>query len=76
MIAPTAAFRDVPALSAETAAELVLRPLSTKERHVGTLPASLFELAHRIAPQWMERLLSYAHRGLPSEQAAAIGGSA
>jgi short-subunit dehydrogenase len=62
MIAPTEAYRDVEALSPEQAADLVLRPLITHEKQLGTRLANLFSLAHIVAPEAVERLINFGHR--------------
>jgi short-subunit dehydrogenase len=62
MIAPTGAYRNVDALSPEQAADLVLRPLITHEKQLGTRLANLFSLAHVVAPEAVERLISFGHR--------------
>jgi short-subunit dehydrogenase len=62
MIAPTDAYRDVEALSPEQAADLVLRPLITHEKQLGTRLANLFSLAHIVAPEAALRLISFGHR--------------
>src|SRR6185312_15716149 len=50
MIEPTAAYRNVAALTPEAAARLVLRPLVTRERQLGTRIALLCSLGYVIAP--------------------------
>jgi short-subunit dehydrogenase len=65
MIAPTAEYRDAPALSPEEAAQLVLRALVTGESRLGTRLGKLFELAHAIAPALVERALGAGHRLVP-----------
>jgi len=62
MIAPTEEYRDVDALSPEQAADLVLRPLITHEKQLGTRLANLFSLAHVVAPDIVERVVAYGHR--------------
>jgi short-subunit dehydrogenase len=68
MIAPTAAFADQPALSPEQAADMVLRPLVTHERQLGTLTAAIFGVAQLVAPTATERLLSLAGHMLDDAQ--------
>lgn len=62
MIAATAAFVRMPALSPEQAADMVLRPLVTHETRLGTRLANLFSLGQVVAPALAERLLSFGHR--------------
>ena len=62
MISPTEAYRDAPALSPAQAADLVLRPLVTHEKQLGTWLGSLFGLAHIVAPDALEHALSAGHR--------------
>ena len=64
MIAPTPAFRNARALSPEQAAELVLRPLVTRERALGTRLAELWHLGHVVAPDALEGMLAWANRVL------------
>jgi short-subunit dehydrogenase len=61
MIEPTAEFRDAPALTTEQAADLVLRPLVTGERELGTRLGRLLQMLHVLAPALAERVLSAAH---------------
>lgn len=65
MIAPTAAFSRMPALSPEQAADMVLRPLATLEAQLGTQIANLFSVIHLLAPTIAERLLSLGHGAMP-----------
>jgi short-subunit dehydrogenase len=62
MIAPTKAYRDAPALTPEQAADIVLRPLVTRERQLGMGLAKLFNLAHVAAPGTLETVLGWGHR--------------
>jgi hypothetical protein len=62
MIEPTLAFRDVPALRPDEAADLVLRALVTRESHIGTRLAALFDLGHVLAPEAVERMVSFGQR--------------
>lgn len=62
MIEPTAIFRDVPALSPEQAADLVLRPLVTREKELGTRLGHILHLVHVIAPDLSEQVASTGHR--------------
>jgi short-subunit dehydrogenase len=62
MIAPTAEYRDVAALTPEQAADLVLRPLVTREKHLGTRVARWFHLGHVVAPSLVECLQSLGFR--------------
>jgi hypothetical protein len=62
MIAPTAEYRDAPALTPEEAAQLVLRALVTGEARLSTRLGKLFGVAHAIAPALVERMLSAGHR--------------
>jgi short-subunit dehydrogenase len=66
MIEPTAEYRDVPALSPEEAAALVLHALVTREAQVGTGLARLFNLWHVLAPQSVERFVNFSYRLLAS----------
>jgi len=62
MIEPTKAYRDVPALSPEAAARLVLRPLITRERQLGTRVALLCSLGYVLAPGLLESALGLGSR--------------
>ena len=62
MIAPTKEYSDMPTLSPEQAADIVLRALVTHETHLGTRLASLFSLAQIVAPAAVERLLGVGYR--------------
>jgi short-subunit dehydrogenase len=70
MIEPTAAFRDASALTPEEAADLVLRPLSTLERQVGTRFATLFHLVHILSPGLSERLVRAGLRLMTNAESA------
>jgi hypothetical protein len=65
MIEPTPAFRDAPALTPEEAADLVLRPLATRERELGTWLGRFLELLHVLAPDLSEQVASAGHRLVP-----------
>ena len=63
MIESTEAFRNVPALSPEEAADIVLRPLVTREVQLGNQLGTLFSLGHVLAPEavaWMIGLVARA----------------
>jgi short-subunit dehydrogenase len=62
MIEPTAEYRDVPALSPEAAARLVLRSLVTRERQLGTRVALLCSLGYVLAPALLESALGLGSR--------------
>lgn len=62
MIAPTDAYRDVPALTPEEAADLVLRPLLTHEKQLGTRIGNLFAVGHAAAPALFERMANFGLR--------------
>jgi short-subunit dehydrogenase len=62
MIEPTLAYRSVSALTPEAAAQLVLRPLLTKERQLGTRLAQLVSLAYVVAPSLLESALGFGTR--------------
>jgi len=62
MIEPTAEFRGVPALAPEDAADMVLRPLLTREPQLGTYMGSLWSLLHVILPVAAGQLLNAGHR--------------
>jgi len=62
MIEPTEAFRRAPALSPEDAADLVLRPIVTGERQLGTQLARLLQVGHVLAPDLFEHVVSAGHR--------------
>jgi short-subunit dehydrogenase len=61
MIAPTAAYRELAALTPEQAAEIVLRALITHEKQLGTYLGALFSLAHILLPDAAEHVLSLGH---------------
>jgi NAD(P)-dependent dehydrogenase (short-subunit alcohol dehydrogenase family) len=62
MIEPTKEFRNVPALRPDDAADLVLRALVTRESHIGTRVAALFDLGHAVAPEAVERMVGLAQK--------------
>jgi short-subunit dehydrogenase len=73
MIAPTAAFRELPALEPEEAADIVLRPLVTCESQLGTRIAGLVSLGYVLAPAMVESVVSFGHRLLADSTAPAVG---
>jgi hypothetical protein len=70
MIAPTKEYDDAPALTPEQAAELVLRPLVTRERALGTRLAELWQLGHVVAPSALEAVAAWAQGVLTQEPPA------
>jgi short-subunit dehydrogenase len=58
MIEPTEAYRDMPALSPDEAASLVLRALVTGEKQLGTSLGSLVQLGYLLAPAVIERVIN------------------
>jgi len=62
MVAPTEAFRDLPALTPEKAADLVLRALITRETELGTRIGRSLALLHAALPSVARRILELAHR--------------
>jgi hypothetical protein len=73
MIEPTQAFRNAPALSPEEAADLVLRPLVTQEKELGTRLARLLHLFHLLSPELSEQVVCAGHRLLRSPDLAVHG---
>jgi short-subunit dehydrogenase len=73
MIAPTAAFRGLPALEPEEAADIVLRPLVTCESQLGTRIAGLVSLGYVLAPAMVESVVSFGHRLLEGSAAPGLG---
>jgi NAD(P)-dependent dehydrogenase (short-subunit alcohol dehydrogenase family) len=61
MIEPTPTYRGVPALHPELAADLVLRPLVTREVELGTRLARLVSLGRVLAPGAIEAAVSWGH---------------
>jgi short-subunit dehydrogenase len=61
MIEPTPAYRGVPALDPVLAADLVLRPLVTREVELGTRLARLVSLARVLAPGAIEAAVSWGY---------------
>ncbi|HET7539257.1 MAG TPA: SDR family NAD(P)-dependent oxidoreductase [Polyangiaceae bacterium] len=68
MLAPTEAFRDLPALSPTQAAELVLRALITRETELGTRLGRSLALLHAALPNVARRVLEFAHRALAERE--------
>jgi short-subunit dehydrogenase len=64
MIAPTPEYQNVPALSPDEAAEMVLRSLVTREAELGTRLAKLVGIGHVVAPELTGRLLGLGRRWL------------
>ena len=64
MIAPTAAYQQMPALTAEDAADIVIRALLTRERELGTWLGAAVSLGYVLSPAGMERLLALAQGAL------------
>jgi NAD(P)-dependent dehydrogenase (short-subunit alcohol dehydrogenase family) len=64
MIAPTEVFADVPAMSAEDAACIVIRALRERPVTANQLGPTLFELLSIVAPQLAERMSHRSSRYL------------
>jgi len=67
MIAPTAAYRRVPALSTADACQLVLEGLVRRARYVSTPIGQAGALLYRLSPGTIEGLFNLGFRLLPDE---------
>jgi NAD(P)-dependent dehydrogenase (short-subunit alcohol dehydrogenase family) len=65
MIRPTRLYDAFPAISAERAAELVVRGLERRPRVINTRLGTLAEVSHAVAPRTVDGLLHLAYRVLP-----------
>jgi short-subunit dehydrogenase len=70
MIAPTEAFAELPCLTPEEAADVVLRALVTRDAQLGTRVARLFAFGHVVAPGALRRFLGYCHGVLSRGESA------
>ncbi len=75
MIAPTKLYNSVPALTTEQAAQLVLRPLVTKQKKISTPLGSFAEIAYDISPRSIDWVQNLAYRLFPDSDARNKDGS-
>jgi short-subunit dehydrogenase len=68
MIAPTKEYDEAPALSADEAADLVLRALVTREAQLGTRFAGAVSVGHVVAPELTRRLIAFGYRLLANRR--------
>ena len=70
MIAPTALYRNVPALSPEQAADLVVQAIVYKPVRIATRLGVFGEILHAVAPKATQIILNTAFRMFPDSGAA------
>ena len=75
MIAPTESYANVPALSAEEAARIVIRAAEQRPISVNRLGPTVFELLSIAAPQLAETMSHRSSRHLPDSRAATASSS-
>ncbi len=73
MIAPTKLYDAFPTLTPEQAADLVIRALEAKPKHIGTRLGTTGVVAYALAPKVVDALLHTAYHVFPDSIAA--GGS-
>jgi short-subunit dehydrogenase len=71
MVGPTEAYRRVPALSPEQAAERVVRALEDRPLTVNVLAGTAAEVLNLVAPRLSDALFHRMHRRFPDSPAAA-----
>jgi NAD(P)-dependent dehydrogenase (short-subunit alcohol dehydrogenase family) len=70
MIAPTNIYRAFPTRSPEEAADMVLRALKDRPKHIGTPLGTLGSLAYTVSPRATDAVLHVAFRMFPDSAAA------
>jgi len=70
MTAPTEAYRQVPMLSAEEAADLVARALIERPVHVSTRVGVFAQLMHMLLPRLSQAIMSVGYRMFPESRRA------
>lgn len=70
MISPTKLYDSFPTLTPEQAAEMVVRALETRPKHVGTRLGTVAEVSYALAPRVVDVVLHAAYRVFPDSQAA------
>jgi NAD(P)-dependent dehydrogenase (short-subunit alcohol dehydrogenase family) len=70
MIAPTKIYDVFPAISPDDAAELVLRALTDRPKHLGTRLGTFAEVSYAVAPKLVDAVLHEAYRVFPDSTAA------
>lgn len=75
MIAPTKIYKHVPALNTFQAAQLVLKPLVTKQKKVSTPLGRFSEVAYAISPKSIDWVQNTAYRVFPESNAKNADGS-
>ncbi|HVB27042.1 MAG TPA: SDR family NAD(P)-dependent oxidoreductase, partial [Mycobacteriales bacterium] len=70
MIRPTRIYDFFPALTPEQAAELVVRALEKRPKHVGTPLGTFAEVSYALAPKAVDAVLHQAFRLFPDSHAA------
>jgi NAD(P)-dependent dehydrogenase (short-subunit alcohol dehydrogenase family) len=75
MISPTRLYDAFPTLTPEQAAEMVIRALVERPKHVGTRLGTLGEVAYAVTPKTVDAVLHVAYRVFPDSRAAGGEGS-
>jgi NAD(P)-dependent dehydrogenase (short-subunit alcohol dehydrogenase family) len=71
MIAPTTMYDRFPTLSPEQAADMIIRALEDKPKHIGTRLGNTAVLANAVAPKVVDAILHTAYLLFPDSTAAA-----
>ena len=74
MIAPTTMYDRFPTLSPEQAADLLVRALEERPKHIGTALGTTAEVANALAPGLVDAVLHTAYHLFPDSPAASGGG--
>jgi thioester reductase-like protein len=75
MIAPTKIYDAFPAITPDDAADLVLRALVDRPKHLGTRLGTFAEVSYAVAPKLVDAVLHEAYRVFPDSTAAGGQGS-
>jgi hypothetical protein len=76
MIAPTKVYRNVPTLTPDEAADLVVQAIVNKPVRIATRVGIVGQGIHTLTPQVAQIVLNTAFRLSPESDAAAKGGDA
>lgn len=73
MIAPTRIYDAFPTASPEEAADLVLRGLIDRPKHIGTALGTFGAVSNAVAPRMVDAVMHIAYRVFPESRAAREG---
>jgi short-subunit dehydrogenase len=75
MIAPTKIYDAFPTISPDQAAEMIIKALEKKPKHVGTTLGTIGEVSYALVPKAVDAILHQAYKVFPDSTAAKSGTS-